>query len=73
MMRLSIVALLPLALGGCVQPFEPPAVSALTEPANPETARFAPAGPGVTYTSRAIEAPGDWRGLNDAQGPGASR
>ncbi len=72
-MRILYAALMPLALAGCGQPFEPPVLAALLEPANPETARIATDGPGVVYTTRPIEAPGDWRGLNDAQGPEASR
>ncbi len=71
-MKFLLAAAVPLALAGCAQPFEPPLAAPLTRAADPMTARAAPSGPAVAHTSRPIEAPGDWRQLNDAQGPGGS-
>lgn len=71
-MKILLAASLPLVLAGCGQPFVPPPETALTRPADPATARLAPAGPTVTFNARRIEEPGDWRSLNDAQVPGGS-
>ncbi|OWU84539.1 hypothetical protein ATO6_12770 [Oceanicola sp. 22II-s10i] len=71
-MKILLAAAVPLALAGCSQPFEPPLATPLTRAADPSTAHMAPPGPAVTHTSRSIEAPGDWRKLNDAQAPGGS-
>ena len=72
-MKILFAAAVPLALAGCSQPFVPPVVTSLVEAANPATARIAPDGPVVGHSSRAIEEPGDWRSLNDAQALGATR
>lgn len=71
-MKILLAAAVPLALAGCSQPFEPPLAAPLTRAADPSTARVVPSGPSVTYTPRSIEAPGNWRQLNDAQAPGGS-
>ena len=71
-MKILLAAAVPLVLAGCSQPFEPPLAAPLTRAADPSTARAAAAGPTVAHSSRAIEAPGDWRKLNDAQAPGGS-
>ena len=69
-MKPILAAAVPLLLAGCSQPFTPPDATLLTRAADPLTAQAAPAGPAVVHTSRPIEAPGDWRRLNDAQAPG---
>lgn len=71
-MKTLLAAAVPLALAGCSQTFEPPLAAPLTRAADPMTARAAPAGPAVAHNSRSIEAPGDWRQLNNAQAPGGS-
>lgn len=71
-MKILLAAAVPLALAGCSQPFEPPLAAPLTRAADPATARVAPPGPNIMHTSRSIEAPVDWRQLNDAQAPGGS-
>lgn len=71
-MKILLAAAVPLVLAGCSQPFEPPLAAPLTRAADPSTARAAPSGPVVAHTPRTIEAPLDWRQLNDAQAPGGS-
>jgi hypothetical protein len=71
-MKILLAAAVPLALAGCSQQFEPPLAAPLTRAADPSTARTARSGPSVSHTSRPIQAPGDWRQLNDAQAPGGS-
>ena len=67
-MRFLFAAAVPLTLAGCSQPDAPPVVTSLTKSADPSLARPAPPGPGVAYSKRSIEEPGDWRRLNDEQG-----
>ena len=70
-MKILFAAVVPLALAGCVPPVLP-LVSPLTRAADPTIIRSAPPGPAVIHTARPLAEPGDWRRLNDAQGPGAS-
>lgn len=67
-MRFLFAAAVPLALAGCSQLEAPPVVTSLTTSADPSLTRPAPRGPGVVYSKRNIEEPGDWRRLNDEQG-----
>lgn len=71
-MKTIIAAVVPLALAGCAQPFEPPTAASLTLAASPDGLRPAPSGPVVQHTARPITEPTDWRRLNDAQAPGGS-
>lgn len=67
-MKITVAAIVPLALVAC-SPLELlPAEAGLTRAANPELIHApAQSGPGVVYAGYRVIEPGDWRGVNDAQ------
>ncbi|MCT4372036.1 MULTISPECIES: hypothetical protein [Roseobacteraceae] len=66
-MKILHAAFLPLLAAGCASVAELDASPTLVAATNSGMTALAEAGPTVTYTRHAIEEPGDWRALNDAQ------
>ena len=71
-MKILFAAAVPFVLASCAQTPALPDPASLIQAADPSTARVAPPGPTVTYHSRPIAEPEDWRQLNDRQAPGGS-
>lgn len=70
-MKLSIAALLPLALAACAASEPLTDVGLLTAPANSVETAAPPLTPSLFagFTARAVTEPGDWRAVNDSQSP----
>ncbi|SEM80426.1 hypothetical protein [Palleronia pelagia] len=69
-MTFRLAATVPFLLAGCAPLPDLPQSAAFIGPADTRATGTAPTEPVLSYQPRRVEAPADWRRLNDRQAPG---